>query len=46
VSNAVQSLVQAGALVVGLAIYSVPWKRVRASLQSRPGRHPPVVAQE
>jgi ribose transport system permease protein len=46
VSNAVQSLVQAGALVIGLAVYSVPWKRVRASLQARPGRHPPVVAQD
>jgi ribose transport system permease protein len=46
VSNAVQSLVQAGALVIGLAIYSVPWKRVRQSLQARPGRHPPVVTQQ
>jgi ribose transport system permease protein len=46
VSNAVQTLVQAGALVIGLAIYSVPWKRLRESLQARPGRHPPVVPQE
>jgi hypothetical protein len=30
-----QNLVEAGALVVGLAIYSVPWKRVRTWLQSR-----------
>jgi ribose transport system permease protein len=29
VSNALQSLVQAFALVVGIAIYSVPWARVR-----------------
>jgi ribose transport system permease protein len=28
-STAVQSLVQAGALVVGIAVYSVPWGRVR-----------------
>jgi len=38
VSSAVQSLVQAGALVVGIAIYSVPWGRVRAWVQGRPGR--------
>jgi ribose transport system permease protein len=28
-STAVQNLVQAGALVVGIAVYSVPWGRVR-----------------
>jgi ribose transport system permease protein len=28
-SSAVQNLVQAGALVVGIAVYSVPWGRVR-----------------
>jgi ribose transport system permease protein len=36
-SNAVQSLVQAGALVLGLAIYSVPWRRVRQWLRERRG---------
>ena len=34
-SSAVQSLVQAGALVIGIAIYSVPWGRVREWLQQR-----------
>jgi ribose transport system permease protein len=34
-SSAIQSLVQAGALVVGIAIYSVPWKRVRGALQGQ-----------
>jgi len=33
VSSAVQSLVQAGALVVGIAIYSVPWQRVATWVQ-------------
>jgi ribose transport system permease protein len=33
VSSAVQSLVQAGALVAGIAIYSVPWTRVRERLR-------------
>jgi ribose transport system permease protein len=37
-SSAVQSLVQAGALVVGIAIYSVPWRRVRAWAQGRRGQ--------
>jgi len=32
-SSAVQSLVQAGALVVGIAIYSVPWQRVATWVQ-------------
>jgi ribose transport system permease protein len=45
VSNAAQNLVEAGALVVGLAIYSVPWRRLRQSFQDRPGRHSPVVTQ-
>jgi ribose transport system permease protein len=31
VSEALQSLVQAFALVVGIAIYSVPWSRVLKS---------------
>jgi ribose transport system permease protein len=44
VSTAVQSLVQAGALVIGIAIYSVPWRRVRESLQARRGGHPVVAA--
>jgi ribose transport system permease protein len=35
-SSAVQSLVQAGALVVGIAVYSVPWGRVRERLASGP----------
>jgi ribose transport system permease protein len=35
VSDAAQSLVEAGALVLGLAIYSVPWARVRQSLGAR-----------
>ena len=35
VSNAAQNLVEAGALVVGLAIYSVPWRRVREQLRDR-----------
>jgi ribose transport system permease protein len=35
VSNAKQNLVEAGALVIGLAIYSVPWRRVRAALRER-----------
>jgi ribose transport system permease protein len=37
-STAVQSLVQAGALVVGIAVYSVPWRRVREWVQDRRGR--------
>jgi ribose transport system permease protein len=37
-SSAIQRLVQAGALVVGIAIYSVPWRRVRAWAQDRRGR--------
>jgi ribose transport system permease protein len=37
VSSAIQSLVQAGALVVGIAIYSVPWKRVRELLRGHVG---------
>jgi ribose transport system permease protein len=46
VSNAAQNLVEAGALVVGLAIYSVPWRRVRRSLQDRsPGRSAAVAPQ-
>jgi ribose transport system permease protein len=44
VSNAAQNLVEAGALVVGLAIYSVPWKRLRESLRARPGRPAAVAA--
>jgi ribose transport system permease protein len=35
VSEALQSLVQAFALVVGIAIYSVPWGRVRQRLSGR-----------
>jgi ribose transport system permease protein len=35
VSNAVQSLVQAGALVIGIAIYTVRWRSVRAWLAAR-----------
>ena len=42
VSNATQNLVEAGALVVGLAIYSVPWRRVGEAVRSRPGRSAPV----
>jgi ribose transport system permease protein len=38
VSNALQSLVQAFALVVGIAIYSVPWGRVRRRNAARPQR--------
>lgn len=34
-SNALQNLVEAGALAVGIAIYSVPWRRVRAWAQDR-----------
>jgi ribose transport system permease protein len=45
VSNAAQNLVEAGALVIGLAIYSVPWKRVRAAIRSRPDAPSPAVAQ-
>jgi ribose transport system permease protein len=37
-TSAVQSLVQAGALLLGIAIYTVPWGRVRESLQGRSGR--------
>jgi ribose transport system permease protein len=37
-SSAVQSLVQAGALVIGIAVYSVPWGRVRERFQGRSGR--------
>ena len=37
-SSAIQSLVEAGALVVGIAIYSVPWGRVRAWAHGRRGR--------
>jgi ribose transport system permease protein len=36
VSEALQSLVQAFALVVGIAIYSVPWSRVRGRLSQPP----------
>jgi ribose transport system permease protein len=39
-SSAVQYLVQAGALVVGLAIYSVPWRQMRGS--KRPAAQPAV----
>jgi ribose transport system permease protein len=40
-SSAVQSLVQAGALVVGIAVYSVPWGRLRERLaQARVGVNP------
>jgi ribose transport system permease protein len=42
VSNAAQNLVEAGALVLGLAVYSVPWGRVRESVQGRVGRNDPV----
>jgi ribose transport system permease protein len=45
VSNAAQNLVEAGALVVGLAIYSVPWRRVRQSLRGGDGRPATAVAQ-
>jgi ribose transport system permease protein len=34
-STAVQSLVQAAALVFGIAIYTVPWRRVRGWLNAR-----------
>ena len=36
-SAAVQNLVQAGALAVGIAIYSVPWARVRGWRAARSG---------
>jgi hypothetical protein len=42
VSNAVQSLVEALALVIGIAIYSVPWARVRPRLLRRTERPVPV----
>jgi ribose transport system permease protein len=45
VSNAAQNLVEAGALVVGLAIYSVPWKQLRRSLKDRSGRPSPAAVQ-
>lgn len=38
VKSAVQNLVQAAVLAVGIAIYSVPWGRVRQSLAERFGR--------
>jgi ribose transport system permease protein len=37
VNAAVQYLVQAGALAAGVAIYSVPWARLRERLNSRAG---------
>jgi ribose transport system permease protein len=37
VNAAVQYLVQAGALAAGIAIYSVPWGRVRERLRERAG---------
>jgi ribose transport system permease protein len=44
VSNAAQNLVEAGALVLGLAIYSVPWRQVRESLRGRASQQPSAVA--
>jgi ribose transport system permease protein len=47
VSSAVQYLVQAAALAIGIAIYSVNWKRVREWLgnrTSKEGQAPPSVA--
>jgi ribose transport system permease protein len=35
VSNAAQNLVEAGALVIGLAVYTVPWRRVRDEVRER-----------
>ena len=35
VSNAAQNLVEAGALVLGLAVYTVPWRRVRDEVRER-----------
>jgi ribose transport system permease protein len=35
VNSAVQNLVQAAALAVGIAVYSVPWGRVREALSAR-----------
>jgi ribose transport system permease protein len=45
VSNAAQNLVEAGALVIGLAIYTVPWRRVRDELRERAWRRSGVVTQ-
>src|SRR5215207_906623 len=45
-SSGLQNLVEAGALVVGLAIYSVPWKRVRAWLRGRSRRGLAVTSKE
>ncbi|MBX5470573.1 MAG: ABC transporter permease [Thermoleophilaceae bacterium] len=36
--DAVQNLVQAGVLAIGIAIYSVPWSRLREWLRSEPRR--------
>lgn|SRR5215207_3043450 len=45
-SSGLQNLVEAGALVVGLAIYSVPWKRVRVWLRGRSRRGLAVTSKE
>jgi ribose transport system permease protein len=45
-SSAVQNLVQAGALAVGIAVYSVPWARVRGWRRRRSDASGSVVARE
>ncbi|WP_245602489.1 ABC transporter permease [Solirubrobacter soli] len=46
VSEALQSLVQAFALVVGIAIYSVPWSRVRQRLTEWRSHRPGLATQD
>jgi hypothetical protein len=41
VDSAVQYLVQAGALALGIAVYSVPWGRVRERIAERRRQVPP-----
>jgi len=42
-AQAVQNLVNAGALAVGLAIYSVPWRRLTTAIRGRSGNDLPGV---
>jgi len=44
VSTAVQTIVQAGALAVGVSLYTVDWRRILASLVHRPRRPVPAPA--
>jgi ribose transport system permease protein len=45
-SSAVQNLVQAGALAIGIAVYSVPWARVRGWRRGRSEARAPATSRE